>query len=65
VKATKASALFRGTRSKGIDQSGADDRADAGDRAQAREVLFALGTRCDQRLDSQVEARDELIEARS
>jgi len=28
-----------------VDQSGADDRANAGDRAQAREVLFALGTR--------------------
>src|SRR5271169_3378019 len=50
---------------EGIDQSGADDRADAGDRAQAREALFALGTRFDQLLDSQVEARDELIEALS
>src|SRR5216683_5767273 len=50
---------------EGVDQSAADDRADAGDRAQAREVLLALGTRVDQRLDSQVEARDELIEARS
>src|SRR2546425_7856875 len=43
-----------------VDQSAADDRADAGDRAQAREVLFALGTRFDQCLDSQVDARDEL-----
>ena len=50
---------------EGIDQRGADDRADASDRAQAREVLFALGTRIDQRLYSQVDARDELIEARS
>src|ERR1700693_1129277 len=50
---------------EGVDQRGADDRADAGDRAQAREVLFAIRTRFDQRLDSQVDARDELIEARS
>ena len=50
---------------EGVDQSGADDRADAGDRAQAREVLFALRARFDQRLESQVDARDELIEARS
>src|SRR6266481_862252 len=50
---------------EGVDQRGADDGADAGDRAQAREVLLALGTRLDQRLDSEVDARDELIEARS
>src|SRR4249920_2872645 len=49
---------------KGIDQRGANDRADAGNRAQAREVLLAIGTRFDQRLDPQVNARDELIEAR-
>src|SRR6266566_8531834 len=48
-----------------VDQSGANDRADAGNRAQPREVLFAIGTRIDQRLDSQVDARDELIEVRS
>jgi hypothetical protein len=46
-----------------VDQGGADDRADAGDRAQAREVLFALGIGFDQRVDSQVDAGDELIEA--
>jgi hypothetical protein len=39
---------------EGVYQSGADERADAGDRAQAREVLFALGTGFDQRLDSEV-----------
>jgi hypothetical protein len=50
---------------EGVDQSGADDRADAGDRTQAREVLFAIRARLDQRLDPQVDARDELIEARS
>jgi hypothetical protein len=50
---------------EGVDQSGADNRADARDRAQAGEILLALGTRIDQRLYSQVEARDELIEARS
>src|SRR4249920_440250 len=48
---------------EGVDQSGADDRTDAGDRAQAREVLLALGTRFYQRLDSEVNTRDELIEA--
>ena len=57
-------ALHRDTL-EGVDQRGADDRTDAGDRAQAREVLFALGTRFDQRLDSEVDMRDELIEARS
>jgi len=50
---------------EGSDQSGANDRTDAGDRAQARAVLFARGTRFDQRFDSEVETRDELIEARS
>ena len=48
---------------QGIDQSGADDRADAGDRAHARKILFAIRTRFDQRLGPQVNARDELIEA--
>src|SRR5216683_7373677 len=48
-----------------VDQSAADDRADAGDRAQAREVLFAIGICIDQCLDSQIDARDELIEAHS
>src|SRR4029450_3373567 len=48
---------------EGVYQSGADDRADTGDRAQAREILLALGTRIDQRHDSQVDAGDELIEA--
>src|ERR1700693_1340798 len=56
--------VLQGQPLESVEQSGAGDRADAGDRAQARVVLFALGTRVDQRLDSQVDAGDELIEAR-
>jgi len=61
----KAIRALQGHTLEGIDQNGADDRADAGDRAQARAVLPALGTRFDQRLDSEVKAPDELIETRS
>src|SRR6185369_15122287 len=50
---------------EGVDQRGADDGADAGDRAQPSQVLLAFGTCFDQRLDPEVDARDELIEARS
>ena len=49
---------------EGVDQSGADDWTDAGDRAQLREMLPALRARFDQPLESQIDARDELIEAR-
>ena len=44
---------------------GGGGASDAGDRAQLSQVLFALGTGFDQRLDFEVDARDELIEARS
>src|SRR4030095_16868613 len=54
---------------QGVDQSGADVRADTGNRARARESPLASRTRFDQRLDQrldpQVDAGDELIEARS
>src|SRR5262249_52870176 len=42
-----------------------NDRANAGDRAQAREVLLMLRARFDQRLGSEVKTRDEPIEAPS
>ena len=55
-------ALFEGHALERIDQAAANDAADAGDFAQARVVLFAIGIRLDQSLDSRVDAGNELVQ---
>ncbi len=50
---------------EGVNQCSAEDRADAVDRAQVRDMLFAIGACLEQCFDALVEARNNLIETRS
>src|ERR1039458_4830891 len=55
--------LLQGQTLKGVNQCSADDRADAGDRAQVRDMLFAIWVGLDQFVNALVDARNDLIEA--
>ena len=48
-----------------VEQAAADDGAHAGDLAQARVILLALGIGLDERLDFRVDAREELVQSLS
>src|SRR6266481_1086012 len=54
---------LQGRTLEGVNQCSAHDRADAVDRAQVRDMLFAIGVCLDQCFDLLVDARNELIEA--
>ena len=56
---------LQGCALEGVNQGGADDLADAVDRAQVSDMLLAVGACLDQCFDSLVDARNDPIEASS
>src|SRR5665647_3199180 len=57
--------VLQGHTLKGVNQCSADDWPDTGDRAQVRDVFFAIRVCLDQFFYSLVDARNDLIEALS
>src|ERR1022692_307567 len=59
----KGICALQGHTLEGVNQCSTDDRADAVDRAQVRDMLFAIWVYFDQFFYSLVDARNDLIEA--